>query len=167
MTTKTRTEHIADLTRQIEAGTYHVDAEQIVDGMMAKTWGELNPTEQALVTRSLQLHNRAARNRIYRAKAEELRRNEAAQSTAHCPVHNVLYTVRTGNRYDDCLRCARWKAEHFVQESGMVPAPPPDPSDNTYGGGWSVYQGRVTAFDWVCVLTALFGFALIGYFLLK
>ncbi len=159
MTTKTRTEHIADLTRQIEAGTYHVDADKIVDGMMVKTWGELNPTEQAVVTRSLQLHNQAARKRIYRAKA--------AQSTAHCPVHNVLYTIRTGNRYDDCLRCARWKAEHFVQEAGMVPAPPPNPSDDAYGGGWSAYQGRVTAFDWVCVLTALFGFALVGYFLLK
>jgi hypothetical protein len=149
-----RTQHIADLTRQIEAGTYRVSADKIVTGMLDKPYRDLNLIERELIKRALQHQNRQARLNIYRAKAKELQTEAAAQSVTHCPVHGTMFTLRTGDRYTDCLRCARWKAEHFSQESGMVPCSP-DPSDDAYGGGWSAYHGKVTWFDWACVAASV------------
>ena len=110
--TTDRTQHIADLTRQIEAGTYRVDTKKIIDGMTGKAYRDLSELEREVFNRVVSEQNQQARVKMFRAKvkriAQELKQEEAA--TGHCPVHNVLYTVRTGNRYDDCLRCARWKA---------------------------------------------------------
>jgi hypothetical protein len=143
---------IADLTRQIEAGTYRVDAGKIVKSMLEKPWRELSEIERDVAIRALKIRNREARLALYRRKAEELQQDAAAQSETHCPIHHIMFTLRTGDRAQDCWRCAR-ERDTFTQEMGMAGAvrPAPDASDDAYGGGWSVYHGKVTAFDWACV----------------